>query len=205
MRIPFDNLTLDIADPHVIRVRTVEIGSSNMGTLERPEIIGRPEIILGAGSFGDPKRAPDAAAVKEQCDLFHRHGHRRIDHARIYPPDSPGKAEELMKESGVNKWAIFDTKATALGNKEHTKENIEQSLDASFKALGAMIDVFYLHMPAHDTPFEETMEAVNKAHKEGKFNRLGLSNQSPEQVEELVAIAEQNGKKSIRVLPLQLG
>ena len=126
--------------------------------------------------------------------MFRPYG-SRIDHARIYPAEAFGKAEELMKTTGVNKWATMDTKVTALGNKEHSKESIASSIDQSLEALGVnSVDVYYVHMPDHQVPFEESMEAVNQAYNNGKFKRLGLSNQSPDQVEQLVEIAEKNGK-----------
>ena len=38
------------------------------------------------------------------------------------------------------------------------------------------IDLFYLHAPDKRVPFEETCDAINKMHKEGLFDRFGLSN-----------------------------
>ena len=51
---------------------------------------------------------------------------------------------------------------------------------------------------AHAKPFRETakshIDKATKAHKAGKFKRFGISNFSPEQVEELVEIAERKGE-----------
>lgn len=140
---------------------------------------GRPEVILGAGPLGGSEY-PNAPSVKACCDLFHSYSHTRIDHARIYPQGNPGLAEELMQPTKVAKWAVFDTKVTAMGNKQHSKEGLKMSLDASLTPLGVeQVDVFNLHMPASDVSFEETMEAVNEAYETGNFKRRGLSNQSP--------------------------
>jgi aflatoxin B1 aldehyde reductase len=88
----------------------------------------------------------------------------------------------------------MDSKVTAIGNKEHSKENIAASIDRSLKALGVeSLDIFYLHIPDGQTPFEESMAAVDQQHRNSKFKRLGLSNQSPSQVEQLVEIAEKHG------------
>lgn len=38
------------------------------------------------------------------------------------------------------------------------------------------VDIFYLHGPDRNTPFEETLGAVNELYKEGYFNRFGISN-----------------------------
>jgi aflatoxin B1 aldehyde reductase len=41
---------------------------------------------------------------------------------------------------------------------------------------------------------EEQAKAMDEAFKAGKFKRFGISNFSPEQVEELVGIAEREGE-----------
>ena len=100
-----------------------------------------------------------------------------------------------MEPAGATQWAIFDTKATAMGNREHSRENIAKSIQLSLDALKcSQLDVFYLHLAADDVSFEDTMDAVDQAYKDGKFRRLGLSDQSPSQVDELVSIAERNGE-----------
>ena len=153
----------------------------------------RLEVVLGAGYLGS-KKYPDVESVRKYCEMFRPYG-TRIDHARIYPADAPGRAEVLMKLTGVSRWAVMDSKVTAFGNKEHAKDNISRSINQSLDALGVdSLDVFYLHMPDAQTSFDETLAAVDQEHKAGKFKRLGLSNQSPSQVEELVAIAETHGE-----------
>jgi len=57
--------------------------------------------------------------------------------------------------------------------------------------LGAdTVDIFYLHAPDHSVPFEETLQAVNELHKEGKFVQLGLSNFAAWEVAEVWNICE---------------
>ena len=53
--------------------------------------------------------------------------------------------------------------------------------------------MFYLHAPDRATPFAETLEAVDKLHKAGKFVRLGLSNFTAAEVAEVVMICKYNG------------
>ena len=38
------------------------------------------------------------------------------------------------------------------------------------------MDIFYLHALDYSVLFKETLGAVNKLHKQGKFVNLGLSN-----------------------------
>lgn len=71
---------------------------------------------------------------------------------------------------------------------------MEQSIDNSLAALKtSKINVWYLHGPDRTTPFEETLEAVNKVYGAGKFSRFGISNFSPDEVEKVVQICEQKG------------
>lgn len=51
----------------------------------------------------------------------------------------------------------------------------------------------YLHAPDRETPFRETLEAMNQGYKQGVFKKFGLSNYKPEEVEEIVGICEKEG------------
>ena len=57
----------------------------------------------------------------------------------------------------------------------------------------AQVDIYYLHAPDRQTPFEETLKAINELHKQGRFRRFGVSNFLPEEVEEVVRIAKAKG------------
>jgi aflatoxin B1 aldehyde reductase len=48
-------------------------------------------------------------------------------------------------------------------------------------------------VPDRTTPFEETCESMDKAYREGKFRRFGLSNHTAEEVEKIVQICEARG------------
>jgi len=66
-------------------------------------------------------------------------------------------------------------------------------LNISLKALQLdKIDLYYLHAPDRTTPFEETLREVNALHKEGFFNRWGLSNFAAWEVAQVCGICEKN-------------
>lgn len=50
-----------------------------------------------------------------------------------------------------------------------------------------------MHAPDRSVPFEETLEAVNEAYKEGKFKRLGLSNYTAFEVAEICTLCKERG------------
>lgn len=55
------------------------------------------------------------------------------------------------------------------------------------------VDIFYLHAADRSVPFAETLEAVDKLHKQGKFVQLGLSNFTAFEVAEVVMTCKYNG------------
>lgn len=79
----------------------------------------------------------------------------------------------------------------------HTPGKIRFSVDQSLEALrlpeGAKVDVMYLHQPDRNTPFEQTCQAMDRAWREGKFRRFGLSNYRVDEIEEIVKICREKG------------
>ncbi|GLI76869.1 hypothetical protein PoHVEF18_005147 [Penicillium ochrochloron] len=161
------------------------------------------KIVFGAMSFGKPNtlgsRVHDIATATEIVDLFQRHGHNEIDTARIY---GGGSSEEMIadlewKERGL----IVDTKlypnaggpAAFADGYTHKPEDVRRGLTNSLKALQSEdVDIFYLHAPDRNTPFEETLSEVNKLHQEGRFSRLGLSNFMAWEVAQICEICIKN-------------
>ena len=68
----------------------------------------------------------------------------------------------------------------------HTRALLEQSLNNSLSRLKTdYIDLYYLHQPTLEIPFEETAAGLNKAHKDGKIKHVGVCNFSKERFDEL--------------------
>jgi aryl-alcohol dehydrogenase-like predicted oxidoreductase len=64
----------------------------------------------------------------------------------------------------------------------HLRDGVEQSL----RALGVeTIDLYQVHWPDHETPFEETGAALKQLKDEGKIRHVGVSNFSPAEMDEL--------------------
>ena len=58
------------------------------------------------------------------------------------------------------------------------------SIDKSLKHLGTdYVDVYIVHWPDRETPFEETMGALDDVVRDGKVRFVGLSNFKPEEIE----------------------
>ena len=68
------------------------------------------------------------------------------------------------------------------------------SLDQSLRRMKLdYVDIFYSHRPDPDTPFEETMGALDTAVRQGKALYVGISSYSAEQTREAAAILRDLG------------
>ncbi|KAM4872874.1 aflatoxin B1 aldehyde reductase member 3-like [Thomomys bottae] len=86
------------------------------------------------------------------------------------------------------------TKANPLHGKSLKADSLRFQLETSLKRLQcSRVDLFYLHMPDHSTPVEETLRACHQLHQEGKFVELGLSNFASLEVAEICALCKSNG------------
>jgi L-glyceraldehyde 3-phosphate reductase len=131
-------------------------------------------------------------------------GITHFDLANNYGPP-PGSAEEnfgkIIKNelSAYRDELIISTKAGYLMwpgpyGEWGSKKYLMASLDQSLKRMGLeYVDIFYSHRPDPDTPFEETMQALEMAVRQGKALYVGLSNYDAKQTEEAVSILESLG------------
>jgi aflatoxin B1 aldehyde reductase len=127
-------------------------------------------------------------------DYFYNRGYRDLDTARGYSPHAAGTSEPLLGAVDAGKRFNIDTKIFSYGDHPHSRQSIELNIDESLGALNVtQVDVEYLHVPDRTTPFEETVEAMDKAYREGKFRRFGLSNYTAKEVQEIVQICEDRG------------
>ncbi|KAF9891127.1 hypothetical protein FE257_005063 [Aspergillus nanangensis] len=162
------------------------------------------KIVFGAMTFGKPDtlgaRVHETSDAANILDVFQRHGHNEVDTARIY---GAGSSEEMLAAlDWKNRGLVMDTKLYPSANRSmslantytHTPEDIRRGLLDSLKALQTdKIDMFYLHAPDRNTPFEDTLREVNNLHNEGYFARLGVSNYMSWEVAQICEICIKNG------------
>ena len=92
----------------------------------------------------------------------------------------------------ANPWFQNDFTTGKLG--QLSKEGVENQLNTSLQNLGVdVVDTFYLHCPDYETDICETLEKCDELWRLEKFNYLGISNFSKEQLEEVLNICEENG------------
>ncbi|KAG8569903.1 hypothetical protein GDO81_014590 [Engystomops pustulosus] len=133
---------------------------------------GLPHTVLGAMEFG---RRMDAKSSEEVLREFLRRGYNEVDTAHIY---ADGESERILGDMGLGPGVKIATKANPLeGKKNLSAESVHQQLEASLQRLKTpSVHLFYLHVPDHQTPLEETLAACQELYQEGKFKELGLSN-----------------------------
>ncbi|ROV90013.1 hypothetical protein VSDG_08402 [Cytospora chrysosperma] len=155
-----------------------------------------PRVILGLMTFGpDESTGARITSVPEYAkvlDLFQQRGYNEVDTARVYVG---GKQEAFTREAGWNERGL------TLATKVHypsepglnTADKVVESVETSLKELGTdCVDLLYLHAADRATPFAETLEALDKLHKQGKFVRLGISNFTAFEVAEICLTAKYN-------------
>ncbi|KAL7943688.1 Aldo/keto reductase [Trichoderma barbatum] len=157
------------------------------------------EIVLGVASVGDKSLDPTAkydspAEVEEFLNTFYERGYRQLDAARGYSPHAPTSCEPRLGAVNVGDKFIIGTKVVSRPDGAHSRDKIAESIDDSLEALKvSQVDIEYLHQPNRTVPFEETAEAMDKAYREGKFKRFGLSNYTAAEVEQFLKISEERG------------
>ena len=148
-----------------------------------------PEIIFGSASFGTS--FPTAESIEPLVSALSSSDIRRIDTAARY---GGGKSEELLQASGLAASHAVDTKVLYQrdGSETLTADAISKSVDNSLGKLGK-INVLYAHGPDPSTPFQETAESFDRAYRDGKFKKLGLSNFSGAQIRKYVGTCNSRG------------
>jgi aryl-alcohol dehydrogenase-like predicted oxidoreductase len=156
---------------------------------------GRPcGLALGTMNFG--KRTPADESERIVRRAIER-GIRVFDTANAY---NGGEAERILGRAlGADRAEVviatkvgFDRIA---GKPEGlSRTAIERALDGSLQRLGTdHADLYYLHVPDHRTPIEETLGAMAAVMKAGKVRAWGVSNYASWQILEMTALARTHG------------
>jgi pyridoxine 4-dehydrogenase len=152
--------------------------------------------LTGEGGWGPPKDKAGALAVlRRALDL----GINLIDTADCY---GPGVSEEIIAEAlyPYPKELVIATKGGVInpgptvpppwladGRPAHLREALEGSLR---RLRLDQIDIYQLHAPDPNVPFEDSVGEIAKMKAEGKIRHVGLSNVTPDQLARAQQIVE---------------
>lgn len=155
-------------------------------------------LALGGNVFG---WTADEATSFAVLDTFVDAGGTMIDTADVYSAWVPGH-QGGESESVIGRWLKRDPSkrdkviiATKVGMaKGLAPEEIARACDASLQRLGVeRIDLYYQHKDDPDTPLEQSLEAFQRLREEAKIRSIGLSNFSPERIDDVFNVAERLG------------
>jgi len=108
---------------------------------------------------------------------------------RIYKLDLATYRDELIISTKAGYW-MWSGPYGEWGSRKF----LIASLDQSLKRMGLeYVDIFYSHRPDPETPFEETMSALDYAVRSGRALYAGISNYSPEQTKKAAKILRELG------------
>lgn len=156
----------------------------------------KPRVILGLMTFGPDEntgaRVTSLDEYNKVLDYFQSQGYNEVDTARAY---IGGKQEAFTRDANWKSRGLkLATKVYPFEAGIHKPEVLTSYFDTSLKELGTdCVDIFYLHAADRSVPFAETLEAVDKLHKAGRFVQLGLSNFTAFEVAEVVMTCKANG------------
>lgn len=165
-----------------------------------------PAISLGLWhNFGGVDTLENCRAMlRRSFDL----GITHFDLANNYGPP-PGSAEEnfgrlLRDDFGAYRdELIISTKAGYLMwpgpyGEWGSKKYLVASLDQSLRRMGLdYVDIFYSHRPDPETPFDETMDALDQVVRQGKALYVGISSYSAEQTMQAVEVLRSLGRQCL--------
>jgi len=142
-------------------------------------------LTLGTMTFG---LQCDEATSFRILDAAAEGGITLLDTADVYPLggtlDVVGRTEEIVGHwlRGKRSRFLVATKGSgAMGKaaweKGNSRKHLLDAIDASLKRLGSdYVDLYQLHHDDHDTPLEETLEALDTIVKSGRARYVGASN-----------------------------
>jgi aryl-alcohol dehydrogenase-like predicted oxidoreductase len=163
------------------------------GTGIRASRVGLGTWAIGGWMWGG------AADERESIRTIHaaiERGVNLIDTAPVY---GFGRSEEVVgkaiAEYGHRENLVIATKVGLQWRDGHvfrngSRQRILQEVEDSLHRLGTTyIDIYQVHWPDPLVPIEETAAAMLQLHREGKIRAIGVSNYSPQQMDEFRKIA----------------
>ncbi len=139
---------------------------------------GGPIPLFGLGTF----RSPAGEEVRSAVEWALEAGYRHIDTAALYGNEPDVGA--AIRESGVPREEVFVT--TKLHKDEHGYDPALRGFDASLDRLGLdYVDLYLIHWPESDRR-QESWDALEKVHSEGRARAIGVSNYLVKHLEEVL-------------------
>jgi len=154
-------------------------------------------------SFGDPSWRRWVLREEDSRPFIQRAlelGINFFDTANMY---SLGRSEEVLgralrdfarREDVVIATKVYFPMGPGPNDRGLSRKHILSAIDHSLRRLGTdHVDLYQIHRWDHETPIEETMEALHDVVRAGKARYLGASSMYAWQFSSALCVAEQNG------------
>src|SRR6202035_814062 len=153
-----------------------------------------PTLALGCMNFGK-RTAPAEAELIVRRAL--ERGVRVFDTANGY---NDGESERILGRAlGGDRERVMVATKVGFGRVKGKLEGLspavmEQALAGSLERLGTgYADVYYLHVPDHATPIEQTLDTMKQLVDAGRVRSWGVSNFAAWQILEMNVLADARG------------
>lgn len=173
-------------------LRDDSAGTFTLGDLEIRRLGFGAMRLTGKGTWGPPENPEEARAVLRRAVEL---GVNLIDTADSY---GPNVSEELIAEAlhpydGITIATKGGLERTGPGEwpRNGHPDHLKAACEGSLRRLKVdRIDLYQLHSPDDDVPYEESVGAVRELQDEGKVRHVGVSNVSVEQLEQARQIVD---------------
>lgn len=146
--------------------------------------------VFGGFSLSDEASFNKHEQRTQVLDVLLDNGATDLDTARLYP----GSEVAIGKLEKRDQFAISTKIVCGFAPGTAHKEDVIKDAHDSLQRVGIkQFDILYLHAPDPSIPFEDTLAGIHQAHQDGIFRRFGLSNFSPDQVQQVYDIAREKG------------
>lgn len=157
---------------------------------------------IGGDNYGPVDRETSIQAIRTMID----NGVNLVDTAPCY---GNGYSEKVVGEAlagGYRDKVLISTKVGLVTSpngydRDSSFKNIMREVESSLYNLKTdHIDFYFVHWPDMNTPFAETMSALELLRKQGKIRFIGVSNFTTEMIEE----CEKYGKVDVQQPPFSM-
>lgn len=160
-------------------------------------------LCLGCMTYGSPSWRPWVLDEEQSRPMIRRaleQGITFFDTADMY---SLGRSEEIVgkillehvrRDDVVIATKLFNKMSDAPNDRGLSRKHVMAAIDDSLRRLGTdYIDLYQIHRMDPETPWEETLDALNDVVRAGKVRYLGASSMYAWQFMKALGIQEKNG------------
>ena len=158
------------------------------------------EVCMGTMTFGGVTDEPEAQRIFDRCL---ERGVNFFDTANGY---TGGQSEQIIgrlikdkRDDLVLATKVYNPTGAGPNDMGLSRKHILQACEASLRRLDTdYIDLYQVHSDDRDTPFEETLSALDQLVREGKVRYIGASNHTAWRLSDALWTSETRGYQAAR-------